>query len=111
MNEWGHFCCAEEQRLSYWSSTEAYTCLMALAHSAHAQWNKNVPNEHNLAQRHHPEAHSQADPVHTPSSCVFVLNCIDSRVGLGGPGEGNTQRGLTSVSLSVAGDRCWIEIC
>lgn len=47
----------------YWSSTKAYTCLVALAHSAHAQLNRNLHIAYNLAQRQHPQPYSAADPV------------------------------------------------
>lgn len=36
---------------------------MALAHSAHAQSNRNLHVEYNLIQRQHPEPHFLADPV------------------------------------------------
>lgn len=85
----GHFYCAEEQRLFYWSSTEAYTCLMALAHSAHAQLNRNLHIECNLAQRQHPQPHSQADPVHLLPLVAFLS------------GKSNVPRAHREQ------DRCW----
>lgn len=69
-----------------------HTCLMALAHSAHAQLNRNLHMPYNPAQWQHPQSYSVPDPVplfvlvaffmpRAPTSVGSTLNKVDAGAG------------------------------